>query len=166
MTFIIMSMALSIVFMTLTHPLSLGITLLIQTLLISLMSGKLCYNFWFSYILFLIMVGGMLILFIYMTSIASNEKFIMKIKSMLPSMIMILSLSSPLFIMFVSDSETKNTMVTSITNFSPSLPVSMIKYTTFPLGIMLTFMIIYLFITLIAIVKIIDTKMGPLRSKN
>nr|UKE80210.1 NADH dehydrogenase subunit 6 [Zonitis atripennis] len=161
MTLISMNVLFSLVFLTLTHPLSLGLVLLAQTTIISLISGMLSYNFWFSYILFLIMIGGMLILFIYMTSIASNEKFSFNLKTMSLMMMIPLTIMIPLSITFSTDSVTWNTM----TNNS-AVEISMIKYTFMPMNMLLMFMIMYLFITMIAIVKIIDKNNGPLRQKN
>nr|YP_009689601.1 NADH dehydrogenase subunit 6 [Lepidurus arcticus]QCZ36046.1 NADH dehydrogenase subunit 6 [Lepidurus arcticus] len=65
----------SFLFMTLTHPLSMGMSLMIQSILICLLSGTLFLNYWFSYTLFLIFLGGLLVLFIYISSLASNEMF-------------------------------------------------------------------------------------------
>nr|YP_010272325.1 NADH dehydrogenase subunit 6 [Meloe mediterraneus]UKE80246.1 NADH dehydrogenase subunit 6 [Meloe mediterraneus] len=163
MTLIIVNTIMSVIFITLSHPLSLGLTLLIQTGIISLLSGKFCYNFWFSYILFLVMVGGMLILFIYMTSVASNEKFTFSFKSALPMLSLVSCLIMPLTFMFFSDINITNNMTSFKTD---NLYISMIKYTLLPSSITLMFTIIYLFITLIAIVKIINTKNGPLRTSN
>nr|YP_010989337.1 NADH dehydrogenase subunit 6 [Epicauta sibirica]WOV67159.1 NADH dehydrogenase subunit 6 [Epicauta sibirica] len=163
MMFVILNLSFSILFMFLSHPLSLGLTLIIQTSIISLMTGKMCFNFWFSYILFLIMIGGMLILFIYMTSIASNEKFSFNPKLTILIMIMITLLTIWTFSYSNLDTMINNDMINYNKNL---LNISMIKYTYIPMNIVLTFMIIYLFITLIAVVKIINTKLGPLRPKN
>lgn len=43
--------------------------------MVAIITGLYNYNYWYSYIIFLIIVGGMLVLFIYITRIASNEKF-------------------------------------------------------------------------------------------
>nr|YP_009434135.1 NADH dehydrogenase subunit 6 [Hycleus marcipoli]APB02788.1 NADH dehydrogenase subunit 6 [Hycleus marcipoli] len=158
-----MNITLSILFMFMNHPLSLGLILLLQTTIISLVSGQLCLNYWFSYILFLILVGGMLILFIYMTSIASNEKFNLKIKLYLFLTIsMFTSLLVSLENQYMTDSYLKNELTSMETS---NLNFSMIKFISFPMNLILLFMIIYLFIALIAIVKIIDRKQGPLRPK-
>nr|ADL59785.1 NADH dehydrogenase subunit 6 [Meloidae sp. MT-2010] len=160
MTLIVMNLLFSMMFLTLSHPLSLGITLLIQTILISMISGSFCFTYWFSYILFLVMIGGMLILFIYMTSIASNEKFMFSLKSTSPVMIMVLLLVPSYFMM--NDLSINNDML----SFTPNnLTISMIKYTYMPMNMILTFVITYLFIALIAIVKIIGNTNGPLRAK-
>nr|YP_010309740.1 NADH dehydrogenase subunit 6 [Epicauta tenella]UMR54857.1 NADH dehydrogenase subunit 6 [Epicauta tenella] len=163
MMLVIMNLTFSILFMFLSHPLSLGLTLIIQTTIISLLTGNLCFNFWFSYILFLIMIGGMLILFIYMTSIASNEKFTFNLKLFILMILGTFSLTIMFFIIPNLDTMINNDMINFNTN---TLNFSMIKYTYIPMNMILTFMIIYLFITLIAIVKIVNTKFGPLRPKN
>nr|UKE80161.1 NADH dehydrogenase subunit 6 [Meloe cavensis] len=163
MILITISIILSAIFISLTHPLSLGLGLLAQTMAISLMTGKFCFTFWFSYILFLIMVGGMLILFIYMTSIASNEKFTFSLKSALPVSALILCFIIPSSSLYTTDSSIKNDMTSYGMN---NLGVSMVKYTYLPSNLILTFTFIYLLITLIAIVKIIDKKSGPLRANN
>nr|AOY39536.1 NADH dehydrogenase subunit 6 [Euplatypus sp. BMNH 1040069] len=78
----------SITSLTLNHPMLLMITLLIQTTLISLSMGMLYPTFWFSYMMFLILIGSILILFTYMTSVASNEKFLINYKMIMLNMIL------------------------------------------------------------------------------
>lgn len=68
----------SLIFTRLNHPLSTGLVLLVQTVLISVGSGLFRKRYWFSYILFLIFLGGMLVLFIYVASLAANEQFKVK----------------------------------------------------------------------------------------
>nr|YP_009526488.1 NADH dehydrogenase subunit 6 [Hycleus cichorii]ATP06052.1 NADH dehydrogenase subunit 6 [Hycleus cichorii] len=158
-----MNLALSILFMFMNHPLSLGMILLLQTTIISLISGQICLNYWFSYILFLILIGGMLILFIYMTSIASNEKFNVKIQIFLfMAVAMFSGFLVSYYNQYTQDSYIKNELVSMETLH---LNFSMIKFISFPMNLILLFMIIYLFLALIAIVKIIDRKQGPLRPK-
>nr|ALO70773.1 NADH deshydrogenase subunit 6 [Nudobius lentus] len=160
----IMSSLISFIFILMNHPLSLGLILLMQTILISLILSFFMFNFWFSYILFLIMVGGMLILFIYMTSVASNEKFLYNNKILFFSIMMLLFLTmiitkNNFFLNF----EKKNFESFNEMN---NLNFILSKFLNFPLNSILFLLIIYLFITLIAVVKIIDTKNGPLRQKN
>nr|YP_010381680.1 NADH dehydrogenase subunit 6 [Augilodes binghami]UDL72055.1 NADH dehydrogenase subunit 6 [Augilodes binghami] len=57
------------------HPISLGSLLLIQTTLICLNLSFSMKTSWYSYILFITIIGGMMIMFMYMASISSNEKF-------------------------------------------------------------------------------------------
>nr|WRQ18118.1 NADH dehydrogenase subunit 6 [Tachinomorphus sp. 1 FYJ-2024a] len=149
MMLMILIMSLSFTFMCLKHPMSMGLILLIQTTLIALMTGMMINNFWFSYILFIIMIGGLLILFIYMTSIASNEKFKFSWKIFISTLIF----TNMIF------------MNNNIKNFNSSLDNInlMNKFFNLPMNIILIITIIYLFITLIAVVKIINLKTGTLR---
>nr|ASM41845.1 NADH dehydrogenase subunit 6 [Chlorophorus simillimus] len=153
------TMILPISFLLLSHPLSFGLILLIQTLLVAMITGMLNNNFWFSYILFLIMVGGMLILFIYMTSVASNEKFnlSMNVIIILPIYSFLLTstfMDKMLTSFFIKNNELANIM---------SKELSMSKYLNFPNNFIMTSMIIYLLITLIMVVKITTLEKGPLR---
>nr|WIL79962.1 NADH dehydrogenase subunit 6 [Tenerus hilleri] len=157
---------LSLMIIFLSHPLSLGLILLIQTILTALMVGIINYNFWFSYILFLIMIGGMLILFIYMTSIASNEKFTIS------KFLIILSyfISSMISTTLILDSFFFNLSMinieTQMMNFNMNYKFSMNKIFNFPNFSLIYISLIYLLITLIAVVKISNFNMGPLRQNN
>nr|APX40314.1 NADH dehydrogenase subunit 6 [Phratora vulgatissima] len=155
----------SIMLMFLNHPLSLGMILLTYTILVSLLTGMMNYNYWFSYILFLIMIGGMLILFIYMTSIASNEKF--KFSSKLFIMFIMF-----MFIMFLSlmmDTYYMNMKFNLIDMMNQctqmNFKLSITKYMNYPQNLVMMIMIMYLFITLIMVTKMTNINHGPLRQK-
>nr|APX40301.1 NADH dehydrogenase subunit 6 [Sphaeroderma rubidum] len=153
----------SFMFIFMNHPLSCGLILLTQTILIALASGLMNYHFWYSYILFLIMVGGMLILFIYMTSIASNEKFKFNNKLLMMTMMMFIIMLSLFFI----DNTYLNLFnkMENLTMNNTINALSMIKYFNFPNYLISISMIIYLFLTLIAVVKITKFSYGSLRQK-
>nr|YP_009692251.1 NADH dehydrogenase subunit 6 [Anthonomus eugenii]QEH58456.1 NADH dehydrogenase subunit 6 [Anthonomus eugenii] len=165
MSLLILNSMFSIMFMFMNHPLSLGGVLLAQTIVVCLFSSKFYFNYWFSYIIFLIMIGGMLVMFIYMTSLASNEKFIMP-KFMLVFwfiMILILSLS-----MILSDNFLSNLISSSSVNLEQTITTNNLtlnKYFNYPYMQMMIFLIFYLLVTLIATVKIIDKTLGTLRQK-
>jgi NADH-ubiquinone oxidoreductase chain 6 len=57
------------------HSIAIGLILLIQAVIVCLIRGKIYRSFWFSYILFIIIIGGILVVFIYITRLASNETF-------------------------------------------------------------------------------------------
>nr|ALO70266.1 NADH deshydrogenase subunit 6 [Aleochara sp. 2 EF-2015] len=163
MFFLTMSFILSMIFLFLNHPMTMGMILLLQTIIISLITGLLNSNFWFSYILFLIMIGGLLVLFIYMTSIASNEMFNYSNKMML---ILLLTFIFFLLIMLFMDLYLINFKYLYLENFNMTNNNLMLsKYFNYPSIMIILLMIIYLFITLIAIVKITNIKYGPLRQK-
>nr|AML26816.1 NADH dehydrogenase subunit 6 [Erotylidae sp. BMNH 1274780] len=156
-----MSILISLLSLLMSHPMSLGACLMTQTILFSLISGSISLNFWFSYILFLMMISGMLILFLYMTSIASNKKFKFSMK------ILILSMSM-MFFMFLSFLFIKNNYISlniESIYMNNNLNIMLNKFFNLPYSIILLMMMIYLLITLIATVKITNFKSGPLRQK-
>nr|AXS65648.1 NADH dehydrogenase subunit 6 [Cleroidea sp. 3 KM-2017] len=159
----IINLMISMTFIFMKHPLSMGAILLIQTILIALIVGTLNMSFWFSYIVTLIMIGGMLILFIYMTSIASNEKF--KFNPLI--LIYMSAMFTVSMVIFMADQFFLNTKMytTEITEMfkSQEFQLLMNKFINWPNSIMLYLTISYLFITLIAVVKITNIKQGPLR---
>nr|APT41456.1 NADH dehydrogenase subunit 6 [Micropygomyia cayennensis] len=163
------SSIMTIIFMSMTHPLAMGLMLLIQTLIISLIIGLMMKTFWFSYILFLTFMGGMLILFIYITSLASNEMFsfsskILILFSLLMFMILIsMLITDKSFIMHYFNNtemtEFFNTKILFKENF-----LNLNKFYNFPINLIMLMMVIYLLLTLIVIVKITQTNFGPLRT--
>nr|WRO44868.1 NADH dehydrogenase subunit 6 [Stenothemus fukienensis] len=149
----------------LKHPLTMGLNLLIQTILIAMITGFMSLNFWISYLLFLVMVGGMLILFMYMTSIASNEKFKFS-KPLMITMISMIFISMFFYIFYFNTEiyQIKNIDSIELTKFS-MYEMSPNKYFLNNSKFILSILIIYLFITLIAIVNISSNSSGPLRQK-
>nr|YP_009690008.1 NADH dehydrogenase subunit 6 [Drosophila mercatorum]QEG54033.1 NADH dehydrogenase subunit 6 [Drosophila mercatorum]UKE79687.1 NADH dehydrogenase subunit 6 [Drosophila mercatorum]UKE79700.1 NADH dehydrogenase subunit 6 [Drosophila mercatorum]UKE79713.1 NADH dehydrogenase subunit 6 [Drosophila mercatorum]UKE79726.1 NADH dehydrogenase subunit 6 [Drosophila mercatorum] len=161
----------SIIFMNMIHPLAMGLTLLIQTILICLISGLMTKTFWFSYILFLIFLGGMLVLFIYVTSLASNEMFNLSIKltmicfMMFMLMLMIiLFLDKNYFTLFFTNNEMQN--IDIISSYFSENSLSLNKLYNFPTNFMTILLMNYLLITLIVVVKITKMFKGPLRLMN
>nr|ADW41387.1 NADH dehydrogenase subunit 6 [Drosophila flavomontana] len=161
----------SIIFMNMIHPLAMGLTLLIQTILISLITGLMTKTFWFSYILFLIFLGGMLVLFIYVTSLASNEMFNLSIKLTLISitlflMFLILTLivdkNSTSFFLMNNEME----MISSSYSYFMENSLALNKLYNFPTNLITILLMNYLLITLIVIVKITKMFKGPLRIMN
>uniref|UniRef100_A0AAU7YU19 NADH-ubiquinone oxidoreductase chain 6 n=1 Tax=Hepialus sp. HL18 TaxID=3151657 RepID=A0AAU7YU19_9NEOP len=154
----------------LNHPLSMGLLLLLQTILISLISGSMINTFWFSYILFLTILGGLLVMFIYVASIASNEMFkfnsnllLFYLMIMMTMFIIILMFNNLYWLNLNINSELLNFWNKMIFfNNENSINISKIYNSQ---SYFLTLMsIIYLLITLFAIIKIININYGPLRS--
>nr|UFK32133.1 NADH dehydrogenase subunit 6 [Pseudorhaetus sinicus] len=143
------------------HPLSLGLILLIQSILIALISGWMNLTFWYSYIMLLIMIGGMLVLFMYMTNVASNEKF-----KFSPFILLFTTSGMMLFIMSLPFTDqwliNSKTLIDEII-LSPYPLGSLNKYLNFPAILVSASLIIYLLITMIIVIKIINIKHGPLR---
>jgi len=145
--------------------------LLIQTLLITLISGLFSYSYWFSYILFIVIIGGILVLFIYITRLASNEIFNFSIKI---SIFIITTIRLIIIIYFFIDyiiltSLFKNSNIIEFINNiliikNENLLRLNIIYNK-PNNIITFILVNYLFLTLIAVVKITDINYGPLRQK-
>nr|QJF72857.1 NADH dehydrogenase subunit 6 [Nephus includens] len=155
----------SIMMLFMNHPLSMGFLILIQTIMICMLMGLMSVNFWYSYILILIMIGGLLILFIYMTSIASNEKF--KFNYMIFfSTLMILFLMI-MYLILIKNYKYNEFLTKNFINIkfdeNYNFFYSMSKYYNYPSNKLMMFSIIYLLISLIITVKICKVKSGPLR---
>nr|UXW64261.1 NADH dehydrogenase subunit 6 [Corynis sp.] len=158
----------SILFYLSKTPMSMGINLLIQTFFISIITGLNSMNFWYAYILFLIMIGGMLILFIYMSSLTSNQKFNFNKKYIFKLM---------LILMFLFILLNKNEMLNNLKIFyydklfmknmellnNYNLMLSMNKLFNYPTNKLFFIMINYLLLTLFITVKIININMGAIR---
>nr|YP_008758091.1 NADH dehydrogenase subunit 6 [Jellisonia amadoi]AGW80405.1 NADH dehydrogenase subunit 6 [Jellisonia amadoi] len=168
MKFILMNLGFifSMAFSKMSHPLSLGFMLMIQTLWISILLGIISKTFWFSYILFITFLGGMLILFIYMTSLSSNEYFKFSIMTMLYSLtllIIMLLMISKMNLFHLNFFNNSDSMLFSFTMFSNINILNMNKLYNYPNNLITIMLIIYLLITLIIIVKMIDLSYGPMR---
>nr|AIW64964.1 NADH dehydrogenase subunit 6 [Nyctemera arctata albofasciata] len=155
----------------LLNPLSMGLMILIQTLLICLISGMLIKTYWFSYILFLTFLGGLLVLFIYVSSIASNELFKPSFKlKMIFFFICILMIIlqffffNNLFWMNLSFNSDMNNFFNLNMFINNENKINLSKLYNNQTYMMMLMLMIYLFITLIAVVKITNIFYGPLRS--
>nr|ADV16620.1 NADH dehydrogenase subunit 6 [Colossendeis megalonyx] len=135
----------------LNHPMSMVILILLVTININMIISSILNLSWNSYILIIIFLGGMLVLFIYIVSISSNEKFNKMNSLMLFPLIMTPSM---IFIETPSMFCNNNNFINSIS----SMYMSSMMY--FTLLIM-----IYLIITLLISVKISNNKLGPIRQK-
>ena len=157
---------LSFLFTQLSHPLSLGLTLLLQTVLIALTAGLSTYSFWFSYILFIIFLGGILVLFIYVASLASNEIFSFSLITFSSYSFLFIVLTF-LFLLLDPLAAPKSSLLpTSAINSHLSTPI-VVRWIYNSTSIIFTlFIILYLLLTLIVVVKIVNLFKGPLRLSN
>nr|AML26648.1 NADH dehydrogenase subunit 6 [Ptiliidae sp. BMNH 1274723] len=140
--------------MFINHPLSMNLILILITITIALTNGFMNSNFWFSYMLFLIMIGGLMIIFMYMTNTMSNQKFQFSFKNFL---IMFTLLIMLLLINF------DHQMIHENISWSPMNNSSLLKFINLPSMMLMILMINYLLITLVATVKITKFYLGPFR---
>nr|YP_004934841.1 NADH dehydrogenase subunit 6 [Trichocera bimacula]AET13105.1 NADH dehydrogenase subunit 6 [Trichocera bimacula] len=162
------SVIFSFIFMQMKHPLAMGLMLLSQTFLICLITGIFSKTFWFSYVLFLVFLGGMLVLFIYVTSLASNEMFSFSMKMLTISLTLLLSIFFLALMMdkTIISSLMMNSEMLQLTNLNNLLnedTLNLNKLYNYPTNLITLLLINYLFLTLIAVVKITNIFQGPLR---
>nr|QSV08512.1 NADH dehydrogenase subunit 6 [Antheraea yamamai]UNZ93506.1 NADH dehydrogenase subunit 6 [Antheraea yamamai] len=164
-------MFISFLMYSLNHPLSMGLMILFQTLLTCILSGMMIKTYWFSYILFLTFLGGLLVLFIYVASIASNELFSFNLTTKLLFLLFIFFLITIIFLFYnnlkwmnfnINNSEMFNFFNMII--FFNENKINLNKLYNNQTSLLTYLLIIYLFITLIAMVKITNIFYGPLRS--
>nr|YP_009407080.1 NADH dehydrogenase subunit 6 [Halocaridinides fowleri]ASA39629.1 NADH dehydrogenase subunit 6 [Halocaridinides fowleri] len=158
--------SISILFTQMSHPLAMGITLLIQTILIAGAAGLSMKTTWFSYILFLIFLGAMLVLFIYVTSLSPNEPL-----SLSPPMTLILilglatsvlaSLMDPMASSTIHTMDKSKFVLMESLAAYPSLLNNIYNTTCMKMTV---FLILYLLLTLVVVVKITSTHFGALRT--
>nr|QZI86071.1 NADH dehydrogenase subunit 6 [Ischnobaenella hainana] len=147
------------------HPLSMGINLIIQTFIISTYTGLMMNSFWMSYILIIMMMSGMLILFMYMASIASNEKFHNSFKT---TFLITSTFTMILIYSFMEDQMTQKKIWSSMKSetLSNDWIVGFLKlFNSHNLWITI-FLTLYLFLAMYIISYMINNKEGPLRLKS
>lgn len=143
----------SLILITLCHPLSLGLILIIQTVIIAITVGYIIISFLFAYIITIIILRGALVLFIYIARIARNEKFnVSFIMLFMRLFIIILTIR---FIYLYNNELTEY-------NFSYE-QIRLIKIFNSKTSGITLIIIIYLLITIIAVSNIARVKEGPLR---
>nr|UBI44037.1 NADH dehydrogenase subunit 6 [Eysarcoris annamita] len=146
---------LSFMLMMLNHPLSMGLILILQTIMTAMIIGYMIESFLFSYIIIIIMLSGALVLFIYMASVASNEKFNLSFKLSMLSMMMfilmyIISYYSSTFNFFNNNKIDKMSLIKIFNTMTAQITLMMI---------------IYLLLTMIVVSNIAKVTEGPLRMK-
>nr|YP_010895012.1 NADH dehydrogenase subunit 6 [Caliprobola speciosa]WJW73525.1 NADH dehydrogenase subunit 6 [Caliprobola speciosa] len=161
----------SFIFMQMNHPLSMGMLLLIQTVMICCITGLMTKSFWFSYILFLIFIGGMLVLFIYVTSLASNEMFSLSMKMTTMTIVafltlMLITLFMDKMILTFNSMNIEMNSIMNINLYIKENSLNLNKLYNYPTNMITILLINYLLITLIATVKITKLFHGPIRSMN
>nr|WNH42618.1 NADH dehydrogenase subunit 6 [Neoperla vicina] len=165
-----LTLTLSLIFTQITHPLAMGLALLTQTLVICLTTGLTTHSFWFSYILFLVFLGGLLVLFIYVTTLASNEMF-----SFTPSAIFLVLLFwvTSIILYIVIDplslplnEKSADICSTFLSIWDHESTPTLMKLYNNPTNFLTFMLALYLFLTLIAVVQITKIFNGPLRQKS
>jgi len=136
--------------LNLIHPISLGLILIFYSLLM----GATVILFtapWFFYLLVLVFLGGVIILIIYIRTLAANEKFII-----LETSNLFLVIIRGLVIRLILPS-TYNYLMKSSPNIN--IVINLYEYANSRLSM---FLILYLLITIVCVVKLVKFEKGPL----
>nr|YP_010757397.1 NADH dehydrogenase subunit 6 [Aconurella diplachnis]WEU77740.1 NADH dehydrogenase subunit 6 [Aconurella diplachnis] len=152
-----MLMTISTLIMFLKTPMSMGVFLLIQTTLTTLLISKMAFTSWMSMVMFLMFIGGLLILFMYMSSIASNEKFKPNLKLMIIFLIMMFPMEEMLMEIQTNELMSSNIKMDMI---------SMSKIYNKKTMMMTLFLFLYMLLSMISVTVIVKMFKGPLRAKN
>nr|WCS91620.1 NADH dehydrogenase subunit 6 [Eisenia nordenskioldi pallida] len=129
-------------------PIILGANILIMSLLLSVVFAS-SISSWFAFLVFLIYVGGMLVMFAYFLALTPNQQ--MSYNSTMYSMISL--------VIFSIMTYTMNIKIPSITEFYHGNSLLYLK-TTAPF---LIFLALILLFTMIIVVKLTTLSKGPLR---
>lgn len=149
---LLITLSLTSLLLLTTSPLPLGAIILFLALRVSLLFTTLSSS-WFRITIFLIYVGGLLVIFIYFAALAPNTQI--SLRHTLPIITFIISLSFPIIVLF-------NPIISATSLFPPLLKNITILFT--PTNIyLLLFLSLLLFFILIAVVKISSLTAGPLR---
>lgn len=139
-----------------SHPVALLSLILLQTFTICLNLWTLMKTTWFAYILFLIFLGGLIILFVYVVRLASNEKFEPEYYNFIVFLIISLAFILILWAGFYFIKINFNFNL----NLHSYISIIISKNLFYPTIII----IIYLLYTLIVAVKVSSKLEGPLRN--
>nr|YP_010610873.1 NADH dehydrogenase subunit 6 [Idiocerus consimilis]WAP91694.1 NADH dehydrogenase subunit 6 [Idiocerus consimilis] len=140
-------------------PMSMGMILMLQTIMMTLLMNKMMVTSWLTMITFLMMIGGLLILFIYMSSLASNEKFKINMKVLIIMMLMMITSEELMQDMQINETQ-------DIMNTMTIEQLSLNKLYNKKSLMITLIMVLYLLLTMIAVTKLVKHYEGPLRSKN
>lgn len=160
----VFALILILLFPLLNHPLSMGLNILILTILFSVSISIEISNTWISYALVLVLLGGLLVIFIYVSLLASNELF----KSNNYTFILITSVIFLFTLFFLLTNLHEFSSRSS--NFRPFQDLNLQNYEwlsqlySLELWSLTSLLIIYLLLTLIAVVRITKNDFSSLRS--
>nr|UPL65865.1 NADH dehydrogenase subunit 6 [Onymocoris hackeri] len=144
-------------FMFLQHPISMGVLLIIYTLLIAMMMTLILKTPWFSYILVITIISGILVLFMYMASVSANEKISFK-------MYLLLNFFTTFMVVMTLMYKESN-IFTKQTDFQLScLPYKNISMLFSQSMIITTLFILYLLFCMIVVSYIVKKTSGPMRT--
>lgn len=154
----------AIIFIVINHPLIIGFTLMLSRIIYGVMLYLLNSSSWFIYILVIIFVRGVIVIFIYISSLSSNEPITFSFTT-LYKINFIFLIISPLFIL-TKQLKTNYLTINLINQIFFQSSINLIYKTYNKILLEITILLtIYLLVVLIVAIKIVNNFKIPLRSK-
>nr|DAC76906.1 TPA_asm: NADH dehydrogenase subunit 6 [Pseudomyrmex elongatus] len=166
--FILMTIMMMIIMWNNFHPTHLIVILIIYSIFISLNLSMLKKSFMYSIMLFLIMISGILIIFLYFSSLISNEKIYMLNHKKLMFMIMIsvmIMLHTFKFNKHMQPMNNSNEFK-SLMTYQNNLFSNLEWIYLYPFNSLSILCMMFLLLSMFTIIKIISSKSHPLRKIN
>lgn len=150
-----------IIFLRTNHPITLGFLLIFSSVIFSIIIFLISRTPWISFVLIIVFLRGSIVIFIYITSISSNEVISIEFK-FLPIIVLLI------LILIINNN---NPLYNNIKNLNPiknlinrnSIEIIYKTYNN-SLNFFTLFIIIYLLLIIIVAVKITISSKSPLRS--
>nr|AXI98633.1 NADH dehydrogenase subunit 6 [Pseudoniphargus mercadali] len=158
----LLSFTFSMMFLLSISPLFLSVMIIAQTITLALIINSITLTSWFSFMLIMIYLSGMMIIFIYVSSMASNELFYLN--NFLLVFILAAFIPLTFFTMDYSSSSPSDCMNMLSQNLTQITIFKTMKMFSKPLFIMTILLIIYLLLAMIVVSKNSSFSSGPLRS--
>nr|YP_010534088.1 NADH dehydrogenase subunit 6 [Amblyomma sparsum]UXX50183.1 NADH dehydrogenase subunit 6 [Amblyomma nuttalli] len=134
----------SILLTSMSHPVTMLISVILLTLFISMNFYNCSCNAFFPLILILLILGGMLVIFMYMVSLCPNKKINFNMKNFFITLVMIFMNFSIIFM--------------------PVNKQELMKIYYMPFINMLLLMMIYIIISLLVVMKMLNWISCPMKS--
>nr|QBR55154.1 NADH dehydrogenase subunit 6 [Therioaphis tenera] len=157
---IFINLMLSTLLTMMKSPLSSNLVILCQSISLTLMINLINKTSWISFMLFILYIGGLMIIFLYISGIAFNELNIFKnYKNMIIKMLimmMMFYLFKPLIIF-------ENSKFENVLMFEDNF--YLINMFNLPNNLIIYFILFILFFMLILIIWMLKNNKGPIRQK-
>nr|YP_001798477.1 NADH dehydrogenase subunit 6 [Cryptopygus antarcticus]ABS57575.1 NADH dehydrogenase subunit 6 [Cryptopygus antarcticus] len=146
----------SMMIMSSSHPVAIMAYILMQTIIVCLMAWMFLKTSWFSFILFLVFLGGLMVLFIYITSLASNEMIKLNLNNMLLTLFTTVGVVMIMMSYLNHQMELKMDLLNQTKTFFNMYSFESLTMTGLAM--------IYLLLTLIVVVKISNKFNAPIKN--
>nr|YP_010586414.1 NADH dehydrogenase subunit 6 [Nyctiophylax orbicularis]UZZ44202.1 NADH dehydrogenase subunit 6 [Nyctiophylax orbicularis] len=150
----------SILFMMVSNPINMSLIIIIQTINSCMMMNNLMNYPWFPYITFIVIIGGLMIMFMYMCMLSWNSK--MKIKLSIIIMMMSIFIMNNYMMMM---NKFMNYNYISMFKFNNNIILNKFKLNMIKFYIKNSTMIILIMINLLLLTLIIINKMNKKSNK-